>query len=502
MGMVEGDGGGRSENLEAAGLFSRRLALILAVNVVGSVAAILVLPMLTRSMPASDFGVYAQVTVTVILAPLLLGLGLPWAMVRFLAAEDREERVSEGLSSVLAVVLAVSMAAAAALAALAPQVGVWLFGGREDIIRLTAVIVPLECASSVLYNYLRAFQRIRLYSGFILLQTLLLLGLIAVTVVMDMGLVGAVLSLLTARAVTVAAMAFAVVRESPLRRPDLSMLRRFLRFGAPMVPFDLSEWAISSVDRYLIGIIAGIAWVGYYGPAYALGSIMLLLVVPLRFLLPAALAEMYDRGRVGRARAFLRHAMKCFLVLSIPSAVGLGLLGRPLLLLLTTEEIAREGSVVVPVAAMAMVLCGVQAILSQVLLLQGRTRALGAVMAAAAALNVALNVVAVPRLSILGAALATLAAYLFAMLATGVLARGEPRLKLDVAAVGKSAVGTLAMVAAVVAMGRWWEAPVPVWTVGAALAGAGVFAAATLLLRTFSEEEREFLLALLGRGRS
>jgi O-antigen/teichoic acid export membrane protein len=123
-------------------------------------------------------------------------------------------------------------------------------------------------------------------------------------------------------------------------------------------------------------------------------------------------------------------------------------------------------------------------------------------MAAAAALNVALNAVAVPRLSILGAALATLAAYLFAMLATGVLARGEPRLELDVVAVGKSAVGTLAMVAVVVAMGRWWEAPVPVWTVGAALAGAGVFAAATLLLRTFSEEERELLLALLGRGRS
>jgi O-antigen/teichoic acid export membrane protein len=341
-----------------------------------------------------------------------------------------------------------------------------------------------------------------LYSGFILLQTLLLLGLITLTVFLDMGIMGAVLSLLAARAVTVVAMAVAVLREVPLRRPDLGMLRRFLRFGAPMVPSDLSEWAISSVDRYLIGVIAGIAWVGYYGPAYALGSIMLLLVVPMRFLLPAALAEMYDRGRVDRVGAFLRYVMKYFLVLSIPSAVGLGLLGRPMLLLLATEEIAREGSVVVPVVAMAMVLCGAQVILSQVLLLQRRTRALGAVMASAAALNVALNVVAIPRMDILGAALATLAGYMFAMLVTGVLARGEPRFELDVVAVGKSVIGTLAMMAVVVAMDRWWEAPVLVWTVGAALAGSGTFAATMLVLRTFSKGERDFLLSLLGRGRS
>ncbi len=497
--MAEGEDGGPREGLAAAGLFSRRIGLILVVNLIGSVAAILVLPMLTRSMPASDFGVYTQVTVTAILAPLLLGLGLPWAMVRFLASEDRRERVSEGLSSVLTVVVAVSLAAAAALAALAPQVGTWLFGGREDVIRLTAVLVPLECTSAVLYNYLRAFQRIRLFSAFILMQTLLLLGLIAVTVVLGMGLVGAVLALLGARAATVVAMAVAVLREVPLRRPDFSMLRQFLRFGTPMVPSDLSEWAMSSVDRYLIGIIAGITWVGYYGPGYALGSILLLFVVPLRFLLPPALSEMYDRGHVDRARAFLRYSMKYFLVLTIPGAVGLGLLARPLLLLLTTEEIAREGHVVVPVVAMAMVLCGAQAILAQVLLLQKRTRTLGAVMGVSAVLNVAVNVAAIPRFEILGAALATLVAYLFATLATGALARGEPRVEVDVVAVGKSVVATMAMAAVVVAMDRWWDPSVLVWTVSAALAGAGVFAGVTALLRTFSREELDFARALLRR---
>ena len=473
----------------------------MGVNLVGSLAAIVVLPMLTRSMPASDFGIWTQVTVTAILAPLLLGLGLPWALVRFLAAEDRRERVAEGLGSVLVAVAAVSTATAVALAALAPQVAAWLFGGRVDVIRLTAVIVPLECVSAVLYNYLRTFQHVRLYSGFIVLQTALLLGLISATVVLGWGLVGAVLSLLAARAVTVLAMAIAIVREVDVRWPDFSMLRQLLRFGLPMVPVDLSEWALSSADRYLIGILAGIAWVGYYGPGYAVGGIILMLVVPLRFLLPPALSEMYERGRVDQVRAFLRHGLRYFLALSIPAAVGLGLLARPLLLLLTTEEIAREGHVVVPVVAMAMVLAGVQAIMSQVLLLQKRTGTLGAVMVAAAAIDIAVNVVLIPRTGILGAALAALVAYLFATVATGALAGGELRPGPDIVVVGKIVTSTLAMMAVVLGLEAIWRPPLLLWIAAAAALGALTFAGTTVLLRTFSPREWGFFWHLLGRGR-
>ncbi len=499
-GQVIGDEAEGPQGSTAHRLFSRRLVLIGSTNFITSLSAIIVLPLLTKNMSASDYGIWVLVLATVTLAPLVINLGLPGAMVRFLAAERRERDVREGFYSVFLVSLCTAGAASATIFLLAPWIATGSLSGHEDVIRLMAAAVLVDCLNSVLFNYLRTFQRIKRYSGFIAFQTTLFVVLLAAALLSDMGIRGAVLSLLVSRTVTMLAMLGLVVRELGLQWPRFTRVREFLSFGVPLIPADLSDWAVGSADRYVIGIVLGTAFVGYYAPGYALSAIILMLASPLRFLMPAALADLYDRNLRDRVRAYLRAALKYFLLLAIPASVGLGLLSRDLLEVLTTDEIAREGYMVTPVVAVAMVLYGTQVILTQVLLVEKETRKIGGVMSAAAVLNLVLNLLLIPVVGIVGAALATLVSFAFSMLVTARLSFRYIRVEVDRGALAKTVAASAAMGAAIWALSL---ANLPGGLPGimlVVLAGFAVFSGTTLLLGTLSRGELRFFWGLLRGG--
>jgi len=357
--------------------------------------------------------------------------------------------------------------------------------------------VFIDCLNAVLFNYLRTFQRIKLYSGFINLQTLLLLALLVVTLGAGLGLPGAVGSLLASRGLVMLSMLGLVVRELGLRRPSFGRIREFLGFGVPMIPGNLSDWALNSADRYVLGILLGVVYVGYYNPGYALSAMIVMLVNPLRFLLPATLSELFDKGRIERVGSVLRHSMRYFLLLAIPSAVGLGVLSRELLGVLTTGEIASEGYMVTPVVAAGMVLYGVQIILGQVLIIEKQTKKLGTVMAATAGLNLVLNLLLVPLLGIVGAAVSTLVAFAFALATTAWLSSMYLRVGLDVPTVAKAVLASAVMGASIWAVGTHLLPGGLAGTAAAILAGVVVYVCLLLALRALSTAEWRFFLDLL-----
>ena len=102
------------------------------------------------------------------------------------------------------------------------------------------------------------------------------------------------------------------------------------------------------------------------------------------------------------------------MLLAIPSVLGLSLLSKSLLTLLTTTAIAQHGYLVTPFVALSALLLGVYGITSQVLALEKRTKIIGALWMLAALINIVINIVFVPHYGIIAAAISTLIAYGFA----------------------------------------------------------------------------------------
>ncbi len=238
----------------------------------------------------------------------------------------------------------------------------------------------------------------------------------------------------------------------------------------------------------------GTAFTGLYNPGYSLGAMVLMAVSPLGFILPAALSKLYDEKELGEVRRYLRHSMKYFLLLALPGAAGLAVLSRPLLAILTTPEIAAEGWAVTPLVAGAMVLWGCALIASQVMVLVKKTAVSGAVMVAAALLNLSLNVLLVPLLGIPGAALSTLLAYGVSFAAMVHLSRGYIKYGVDALSVAKGLAASCLMAGLLAYASPSGLLPTALLAAG----GLGLYLCLLVLFRTFSPAEYAFFRSLAG----
>jgi O-antigen/teichoic acid export membrane protein len=394
--------------------FARRIGLIGATNLLISLSGLILLPILTKTLPIEEYGTYVQITVTIGLIPGVVMLGLPYTMVRFLAGAKSREEIREGYYSIAGITVLSAGLASVALFLLAEPLAAALFDGRTTVTRILALVVFLECMNLLQYNYFRTFQQIKRYSSLLFLKTCLQLISVAALVLAGYGIFGAAVGLLVTNLVLFLVMGILIVSEIGVAIPGFKNLREYLSFGLPTVPGNLSSWVVNSSDRYVIALFLGTAYVGYYAPGYTLGNIINMFIAPLSFMLPAVLSKHYDDGNLKDVKTVLSYSMKYFLALAIPSAVGLSLLSRPLLTILSTPEIAEQGYLITPFLALSGLLFGLYAIITQILILEKKTGVTGTIWIVAAILNLGLNIIFVPKIGILGAAATTLVAFALA----------------------------------------------------------------------------------------
>ena len=182
----------------------------------------------------------------------------------------------------------------------------------------------------------------------------------------------------------------------------------------------------------MIGILIGSVAVGCYSPGYALGSILLMFLSPFAVLLPAVLPEHYEKGNLEEVDKYLSYSMKYYMLLTVPAGVGMSVLSKPLLYIITTPEIALGGYMVTPFVCLGAIFMGMYGITNNILILEKNTMILGKLWIVVAISNIALNLLLVPYLNILGAAIATLLCYILAFVVTAIASRKTMRLPFNI----------------------------------------------------------------------
>jgi O-antigen/teichoic acid export membrane protein len=272
----------------------------------------------------------------------------------------------------------------------------------------------IACLTYFVISYFLTFQQIRRYSALNILSAYLSMALIAYFILSGLGLEGAVIALLIQQLVVFSIMMYLIVGEIGFTIPKFVNTRRHLAFGVPLVPGSLSNWIVNSSDRYLIAFFLGTAAVGYYSPGYSFGTAITMISAPLAILLPAVLSEHYDRNNIEEVRTILTYSLKYYAGIALPCVFALSVLSKPLLLVLTTQQIAANGYLVTPFVAGGTALFGAYTVLAMTIGLQKKTAILGTIWILSAALNFGVNLVLIPYLGIIGAALTTFLAFLLA----------------------------------------------------------------------------------------
>lgn len=467
-------------------IFAKRIGLVGVAQTIVSLKGLIILPILTKTLGASDYGIWAQILITVSLLQPFIILGLDSSILRFLSSREKGGIV-QGVITVL-FVITVTGTVASLILFLSSDFIATTFLKEESaafVIKIASPLIILGALNVVALGSFRVFGQIKRYSAIMLLQAFLEIGLIAVFVLSGYGLIGAIISILITQTVTFGIMLYLIISYAGFTSPDFSILRPYLLYGLPLIPTVVFQFVIASSDRYVIGFFMGAEKVGIYSAAYGIGGIVLMFSAYIMYILRPTIYSLYDDGKVDEVKVYLSYSWKCLMMLSIPSAFGLSILSEPLLASLTTPEFVSVGKFVIPLVALGTIFYGVEMIFGTVLMLVKRIKIFVIVFGTVAVVNIGLNILFIPRWGVTGAAIATLIAY--AMAAISIYYKSRQYMKFDIklAFIVKYILASIIM-----ASGIWMFDPVGVIEILVAIGtGAIVYFSLLFVLKGFEKKE-------------
>jgi O-antigen/teichoic acid export membrane protein len=382
-----------------------------AADVLANVVNLLLVPVYTAHLTPTDYGHLALLLLWGTVAKIVFRLGLDAGFFR--VHYDLPD--AEGQRRLAGTVLVFSALVATALFA---AVAVWagpltsLVFGAEAPPRHWVVLVAADVFASsfafVPLALLRIEDRPELFSTYSVFRHVLNTALKVALVVAGWGVAGILWSDLVATSAFALAL-LPVLRGRVRLGLEPGLLRPVLAFALPKVPHGVMVQALNMADRKVLDLYAPRPEVGLYQMGYTFGA-------GVKFALsafePAWSPFVYSRLKDPDApRTLARVATAAFAVFTF-AALGMSVFGGELLTVMTYRNPDfRAAAPVIPVIAFAYLLHGLFLLTSIGIGVERRARYYPAVTAAAATVNIALNLLLVPHFGMMGAAWATVAAY-------------------------------------------------------------------------------------------
>ncbi len=209
-----------------------------------------------------------------------------------------------------------------------------------------------------------------------------------------------------------------------------SRLRELGHFGWPLAVNFVLLTLVSVTDRIMLSAISGDSEAGIYSAADNLVqySLPLLMVVVNLAAYPLIMQAFENQGEEA-ARARIRHHFLLLFGLGLPSSAGIIVLAEGLAAVVLGRDFSTAGAELIPYIALSAFLLSIKAGYFD-LSFQLQRNTLGQVWAAgaAAAVNILLNLLLIPQMGMQGAAIASVAAALTAVVISALLGRRHFRL--------------------------------------------------------------------------
>jgi O-antigen/teichoic acid export membrane protein len=385
------------------------LAAYQVADVVSKFIAVLLLPVYTRYITPSGYGVVELLANGVIFVSIVVRFGIIEAFLRFYFTDEDADRRDALARRAVRFLLLTSTLTAIVLAALAGPLSKLILGYRAVPIFLIAVLglwafTNLELA----YGLLRVEERIRTYAVASLVNVLMTIAFSLVLVVgLHKGARGLLLGNYAASTIVLLGLWWTMRHRLRPRPHTGERLRSLLRFGLPTMPAEISVYALSIVDRYYIYHARSPSQAGLYSIAVKLAGGVAFIVRAFQYAWPPLAYSVTDDEEAARLYGLVTTY---YVLISGVAVAGLALFGRWIVRILTAPAYYDSYTALTWVG-LGWAMYGLWVVF---LVIAGRakvtTRNLPAALAGLVA-NIVLIVVLVPPLGIAGAGLALCGAY-------------------------------------------------------------------------------------------
>ncbi len=402
-------------------------------NIAGRAVAFLAIPVYSRFLSPAEYGLIELVELSTQTVAIAFGLQAVGAALARLYHDQASEAAKNsvvstaliGTAALSAVVTAAGVAGAGAISRAVFHTDAWAT-------LLQAAFVAM-CFASVVEVAL-VYERMRDNARFYLAYSLVTLGLnLGLNILFIGGLGAGVWGFVSSKLiVSVAGAGFLLWR---LRR-DVGWHWRgvyvpeFLRFGAPLVVSGLSYFAVHFSDRFFLTSAVPLAELGRYALAYRF-ALMVNALVGDSFAKSWDVSLYRHTSEAGWREQFAQ-VFAYFALALCTTGLAIAVFG-PELLSVMVPAAFMPPALLLPVLVLAYVLRDIADFFRSLLLINKRAAWVGKIALAAAAVNLAMNMLLIPAYGIFGAALATLLTWAAYLAVCWAVADREHRLPIRVA---------------------------------------------------------------------
>jgi O-antigen/teichoic acid export membrane protein len=426
----------------------------------------------------------------------LLGQLATFGITSYLTREVARRGVESRGDVLNALVMRLPLAAAAcALTILAAHILRYDALTRE-LAYLLCINLVLSAISGVLIGALQGLQQMRVVALVNVLSKATMLGLVALFLLNDYGLIAVALAWNIASLVAVVGCLIPALRLGLLGGPI--DLKRWWPIIVGCTPFFVWQAALviyGQIDVILLSVLTNEAVVGWYTAAYRIVSIPIFLPT----IISAAVFPALARSAIHAPTDFTqiaRRSLHYVILGTIPLALGTMVVSDRLLEFLHYPEAFRNSIPVVVVLAMHIPIVGADMIVGYTLTALDKQRVWALTGVAAAVLNPSLNFLVIPYADstwgngAIGAGIVTLVTELFMMVVGLRLLRGAVFDRTSIGYFSRALAAGLVMAATVALVPNLSLLP-------ALVVGGLVYAGASLMLRTASIGDIRMLIGYL-----
>jgi O-antigen/teichoic acid export membrane protein len=383
-------------------------------TILGRFLNFLLVPFYTQVLHPGEYGIVAYVYSIIAFLNIVYVYGMESAYFKYASTGELgspRQNFTTPFVSLLVTSLLLSGILAAAASPVSGALGI--ASGHSSIILYAAGILFLDTAAIIPFAALRMQRKPLLFSSLKFFNIAVNVGCnLYLLLVMHAGVEGVFLSGLIASAFTLVTLIPTIIRNTGdgFSRP---LEWALLAFGLPYIPAGLAAMVIQVVDRPVLRILTNDATVGIYQANYRLGILMMLIVSMFDYAWrPFFLAHANEPDAKPLFARVLTYfiAVSSFVFLAISffisDVVQIRIFGRAII-----HPDYWGGLGIVPVVLLAYIFLGVYNNLIAGVYIEKKTRTLPGITIAGAAVNVAANFLLIPVLGMMGAALATLLAY-------------------------------------------------------------------------------------------
>jgi O-antigen/teichoic acid export membrane protein len=376
----------------------------------GKLIGFVMIPVYTRVLKPSDYGVLEMITRATDAIGLVLGMGLAAALIRFHAEGKSDKERARVINTAIAFAGGIGLAAAIVLGASSNAIAGLMFSSARYAlcVRLALIAMGMELCTVAPLALLRIHERSGLFAALGVGRLVVALSLnVYLVVILRMGVLGLMISNLIGVSFVMAVLVVAVGRSW---RPalDSRLLRAMLAYSLPLVPCSFAMFVLNFGDRFFLRACCGLDVLGVYSLGYKLCMVMPGLVMePIGLAWSAVVFTLADRDD---ARRIYARYFNGFTFCVVFFGLWLSAISRDVIRVMADRSY-WDAYRIVPVVMLGLCAWGASNVFETGILVSKRTyyRTIGHLMSAA--IVAAAYLLLIPRFGQMGAAWATVVGF-------------------------------------------------------------------------------------------